>query len=94
MWTCLDQQIRAQDELDMCKIRLQLKSPNTEEKTKKSRTEAILKQLSDIQNSKLETIHMLSEHEVCRKNSPVIIQLTCSILVGLSQSYTARRRKE
>lgn len=80
MWTCLDQQIRAQDELDMCKIRLQLKSPNTEEKTKKSRTEAILKQLSDIQSSRLETIHMLSEHEVCRKKSTVIIVFALIVL--------------
>lgn len=69
LWTCLDQQIRAQDELDMCKIRLQLKSPNIEEKTKKSKAEAILKQLSDIQNSRLEDINLLSEHEVCGANN-------------------------
>lgn len=65
LWTCLDQQIRAQDELDMCKIRLQLKSPNMEEKVRKSKAETILKQLSDIQNSRLEEINLLSEHEVC-----------------------------
>lgn len=65
LWRCLDQQIRAQDELDMCKTRLQLKSPNIEDKPKRSRADAILKQLSDIQNSPLDQIHLLSEHEVC-----------------------------
>lgn len=87
---CLDQQIRAQDELDMCKTRLQLKSPNTEEKTKKSRAETVLKQLSDIQNSKLETIHMLSEHEVryCKKLHACVRLYV--FLAGLSQSDFAR----
>lgn len=71
LWTCLDQQIRAQDELDMCKTRLQLKSPKSEEKSKRSKAEAILKQLSDIQNSRQETIHMLNEHEVCHESIAV-----------------------
>lgn len=65
MWTFLDQQICAKDELDMCKIRLELKQPNVDGSNKQNRTDAILKKLTYIQENRLETIHMLAEHEVC-----------------------------
>lgn len=52
----------AQDELDMCKIRLQLKEaqePNDQEKMSR-----IMKHLSYNTESKLATIHLISVHEV------------------------------
>ncbi|XP_044258765.1 E3 ubiquitin-protein ligase SHPRH [Tribolium madens] len=59
LWTYLEQQICAQDEVDMCKIRLRLKEPNEEEKQNK-----ILKNLNYNIDNKLETIHVLDVHEV------------------------------
>ncbi|XP_008201431.1 E3 ubiquitin-protein ligase SHPRH isoform X2 [Tribolium castaneum] len=59
LWTYLEQQICAQDELDMCKIRLRLKEANEEEKQNK-----ILQNLNYNIVNKLETIHVLDVHEV------------------------------
>ncbi|XP_028150030.1 E3 ubiquitin-protein ligase SHPRH isoform X2 [Diabrotica virgifera virgifera] len=59
-WTYLDQQICAMDELDICKVRLQLK-PEEEEK---ERSNNILKNLTYELQNKHETIHLLSVHEL------------------------------
>lgn len=68
LWTYIDQQVCAQDELDMCKIRLQIKAPNSENKSKPTRTDMILKQLTYVQENHLENIHMIDEHEVSLSN--------------------------
>lgn len=66
LWTLLDQQISAQDEVEICKTRLRLKSPddNGEVLRKPSKADKVLKNLSTILENKLETIHLLEEHEV------------------------------
>ena len=63
LWTHLDQQICAQDELDMCKTRLRLKGPN-DEKPQKREVTSILKNLTYNLENKVETIFLLDEHEV------------------------------
>ncbi|XP_018318562.1 E3 ubiquitin-protein ligase SHPRH [Agrilus planipennis] len=64
-WTYLDRLICAQDEVDMCKIRLRLKDPsNDQSKPKTSKVDRIIKQLSMTTDNKLETIHMLDPHEL------------------------------
>ncbi|RZC37273.1 E3 ubiquitin-protein ligase SHPRH [Asbolus verrucosus] len=63
LWTFLDQQICAQDELDICKIRLRLKEPNEEDKQQK-KMKPMLKNLTYNLENKLETIHVLEEQEL------------------------------
>ncbi|KAJ3664999.1 hypothetical protein Zmor_000523 [Zophobas morio] len=63
LWTHLDQQICAQDELDMCKTRLRLKGPNDDKPQKKEVT-SILKNLTYNLENKVETIFLLDEHEL------------------------------
>ncbi|CAG9838516.1 unnamed protein product [Diabrotica balteata] len=58
-WTFLDQQICAMDELDICKVRLQLKPDEEEKKANK-----VLKNLTYELDNKHETIHLLSVHEL------------------------------
>ncbi|KAF5302451.1 hypothetical protein FQR65_LT08541 [Abscondita terminalis] len=62
-WTCLDQQVCAHDEINMCKIRLSLKQKSDENK-KSSRTEKILKNLSLVLENKLQDINFIEEHEM------------------------------
>lgn len=66
LWTFLDQQICAKDELDICKVRLQLKTENETVKVNST-----LKNLNYKIESRAETIHLLSVHEVnlfCKLN--------------------------
>lgn len=64
LWTYLEKQICAKDEIDMCKIRLKLKEPSTDEKEKRTKVDSILRQLHSEETNKFETIHMMSEMEV------------------------------
>lgn len=60
MWTYLNQQIAAQDEVDMCKIRLRIKEPDEEEK----KQDKVLKNLNYHFENKFENIHVLNPHEI------------------------------
>lgn len=60
----MDQQICAQDELDICKIRFQLDEGNSEHENKTMKPNNIIKNLSYTVENKKETVHLLSVHEV------------------------------
>lgn len=64
LWTFIDQQICARDEVDMCKIRLRLKESKGDNPKEKSKVESVLKHLQTNTENRYETIHMLNEHEV------------------------------
>ncbi|CAG9815357.1 unnamed protein product [Phaedon cochleariae] len=67
LWTFLDQQICAQDELEICKVRLQLKS--VEGVTKDTQVSRILKNLTfNLANNKNEHVNLLSVHELDYQN--------------------------
>ncbi|KAJ8932032.1 hypothetical protein NQ314_015005 [Rhamnusium bicolor] len=66
LWTFLDQQICAQDEVDICKVRLQLKDPNSEAEEKQmSKT---IKNLTYNLENKNETVNLISLHELTYQN--------------------------
>lgn len=62
MWTFLDRQICAQDELHICKVRLQLKDPNGQ--TEEKKTDKLLKSLTYTLENKNENVNLISVHEV------------------------------
>ncbi|KAL3277364.1 hypothetical protein HHI36_012714 [Cryptolaemus montrouzieri] len=61
LWTHIYQQVAAQDELAMSKIRLRLEDPDSKTSNKNSKA---LKRLSYILENKLDTVYMLNEHEL------------------------------
>ncbi|KAK9884497.1 hypothetical protein WA026_007338 [Henosepilachna vigintioctopunctata] len=63
LWTQIYQQVAAQDELEMCKIKLRLEDPCADQRKKDSKEKA-LERLSYILENKLDTINMLNEHEL------------------------------
>lgn len=48
----------------MCKMRLQLKENTERSETDRSKINRIMKQLTQIEQNRFQTIHMLEEHEV------------------------------
>ncbi|CAH1988087.1 unnamed protein product [Acanthoscelides obtectus] len=65
-WTLLDQQICAEDELDICKLRLQLKEVEDSDEGIHSKNETharILKSLTYTMENKNENMHLLTVHE-------------------------------
>nr|CAH7738165.1 unnamed protein product [Callosobruchus chinensis] len=65
-WTLLDQQICAQDELDICKLRLQLKDvedSDLDTPRKNGAVTRILKSLTYTTENKNENMHLLTVHE-------------------------------
>ncbi|KAI4457698.1 e3 ubiquitin-protein ligase shprh family member [Holotrichia oblita] len=64
LWTYVDAQVCATDEVDMCKMRLRLKEKTDESESDRSQINRIIKQLQQIEENRFETIHMLDEHEV------------------------------
>ncbi|GJQ74764.1 hypothetical protein Trydic_g21610 [Trypoxylus dichotomus] len=64
LWTYVDAQVCAKDEVDMCKMRLRLKEKSDKKESDRSKINRIVKQLSLIEQNPYETIHMLDEHEV------------------------------
>lgn len=69
-WTALYQQINAQDELDICKIRMALKEEESEDeedeevKKMKRKKNATLKKLDYNIEDKTKSFNQLSPHEV------------------------------
>ncbi|XP_044756394.1 E3 ubiquitin-protein ligase SHPRH [Coccinella septempunctata] len=61
LWTHIYQQVAAQDELDMCKIKLRLEDPSKDKKNSKN---SALKRLSYIVENKLDTMYHLNEYEL------------------------------
>ncbi|XP_057665468.1 E3 ubiquitin-protein ligase SHPRH isoform X2 [Diorhabda carinulata] len=93
LWTFLDQQICARDELDICKVRLQLKTDTEIQKTDKT-----LKNLTYELENKNETINLLSVHELDYQMSLLeneVRQNTAKLekLLG-TQSYLETLRKQ
>nr|CAH7738161.1 unnamed protein product [Callosobruchus chinensis] len=71
-WTLLDQQICAQDELDICKLRLQLKDvedSDLDTPRKNGAVTRILKSLTYTTENKNENMHLLTVHELDYQNS-------------------------
>lgn len=65
LWTFIYQQVAAQDELDMCKIKLRIEENGKKTaKNKSDPRDMVLKQLSYALENKVETIHMLSSYEL------------------------------
>ncbi|KRT78220.1 helicase, partial [Oryctes borbonicus] len=74
LWTYVDAQVCATDEMDMCKMRLRLKEKRDENETDKSKINRIVKQLSRIEQKPYENIHMLDRHEIQYQRASLIAE--------------------
>ncbi|XP_074033441.1 E3 ubiquitin-protein ligase SHPRH isoform X2 [Leptinotarsa decemlineata] len=101
LWTFLDQQICAQDELDICKVRLQLKTEvNDEKKDNKvqNKVNKALKNLNYQVENRNEFVNLLSVHELdfqmtSLKNEYKMNTASLEKLLG-TQSYLETLRKQ
>ena len=64
VWTQLRDQVSAQDELDMAKMRLRIRFPD-EPVPQSNKKRNPLQQLSSNIGSTVETIHIIEKHQVC-----------------------------
>jgi hypothetical protein len=64
VWTQLRDQVSAQDELDMAKMRLRTRFPD-EPVPQSNKKQNPLQQLSSNIGSAVETIHIIEKHQVC-----------------------------
>ncbi|CAH1988084.1 unnamed protein product [Acanthoscelides obtectus] len=100
-WTLLDQQICAEDELDICKLRLQLKEVEDSDEGIHSKNETharILKSLTYTMENKNENMHLLTVHELDYQNSYLnkeleINKVLLERLLG-TQNYLETLRKQ
>jgi hypothetical protein len=77
VWTQLRDQVSAQDELDMAKMRLRTRFPD-EPVPQSNKKQNPLQQLSSNIGSAVETIHIIEKHQVCMTvlNDSSFISLT------------------
>ena len=64
VWTQLRDQVSAQDELDMAKMRLRIRFPD-EPVPQSNKKRNPLQQLSSNIGNTVETIHIIEKHQVC-----------------------------